>query len=119
MAKAPARKDLSADFPLRGFVTCGDCGEPYPAGWTKGRSAYYPYYLCDTRGCPSCRKVIRREHIEGDLEKLLEELRPSEGMFNMAFKMFRKAWDERAGKVRDHLAVVRRDVAEVVRRGSP
>lgn len=24
-AKAPARKDISADFPLRGFITCDDC----------------------------------------------------------------------------------------------
>lgn len=25
-AKAPARKDISADFPLRGFIHCNDCG---------------------------------------------------------------------------------------------
>lgn len=27
-AYVPARKNLDADFPLRGFVACGDCGNP-------------------------------------------------------------------------------------------
>lgn len=27
-ARAPARADINADFPLRGFVTCGDCEKP-------------------------------------------------------------------------------------------
>jgi hypothetical protein len=30
-AKAPARKDISADFPLRGFILCNDCGKPLTA----------------------------------------------------------------------------------------
>ncbi|PQO24046.1 hypothetical protein C2I36_04635 [Rhodobacteraceae bacterium WD3A24] len=30
-AKAPARKDISEDFPLRGFVLCNDCGKPLTA----------------------------------------------------------------------------------------
>lgn len=42
-AKVPARRDLNADFPLRGFVTCGHCGKPMTACWSKGKSAYYPY----------------------------------------------------------------------------
>jgi len=50
IAKAPVRRDVSEDFPLRGFVTCGHCGEPFTSCWSKGRSAAYPYYLCDTRG---------------------------------------------------------------------
>lgn len=30
-AKAPARKDISEDFPLRGFVACSDCEKPMTA----------------------------------------------------------------------------------------
>lgn len=36
-AKAPARKDINADFPLRGFVLCNDCGKPLTACWSKGK----------------------------------------------------------------------------------
>lgn len=30
-AKAPARKDINEDFPLRGFITCNDCDKPLTA----------------------------------------------------------------------------------------
>ena len=96
MAKAPVRKDFAEDFPLRGFVTCADCGEPLTSCWSKGRSASYPYYLCDTRGCASARKSVRKEIIEGEFEKLLTQLRPAEGMMNLASQMFRDMWDEKA-----------------------
>jgi site-specific DNA recombinase len=69
MAKAPVRKDFREDLPLRGFVTCGECGEPLTACWSKGRNSSYPYYLCDTRTCSMKRKSIRKEVIEGDFEK--------------------------------------------------
>lgn len=45
-ARAPQRKDLQLDFPLRGFVACGDCGSPLTSCWSKGRVSYHPYYLC-------------------------------------------------------------------------
>jgi len=32
-ARAPVRKDISQDFPLRGSVVCGDCGTPLTACW--------------------------------------------------------------------------------------
>jgi DNA invertase Pin-like site-specific DNA recombinase len=41
-AKAPTRKDLNEDFPLRGFVACACCGEPLTACWSTGRSRRYP-----------------------------------------------------------------------------
>ncbi len=91
--KVPSRVDLSEDFPLRGFVRCASCSEPLTACWSKGRSARYPYYLCDTRGCSESRKSIRREKIEGEFETLLRSLQPSEGLFNLAFDMFRDQWD--------------------------
>lgn len=99
VAKAPTRKDLHEDFPLRGFVTCGCCGQPMTACWSKGRNAKYPYYLCDTKGCTEHRKSIRREKIEGEFETLLLDLKPAEGLFNLAFDMFRNQWDAKAANV--------------------
>ncbi|MCV2890126.1 recombinase family protein [Ruegeria aquimaris] len=49
-ARAPARKDISEDFPLRGFVTCGDCDKPLTACWSKSKTgAKHPYYMCFTK----------------------------------------------------------------------
>lgn len=99
LAKAPTRKDLHEDFPLRGFVTCGCCNQPMTACWSKGRSAKYPYYLCDTKGCADYRKSVRREKIEGEFEALLLDMKPAEGLFNLAFDMFRDLWDAKAANI--------------------
>lgn len=69
-AYAPARKDISEDFPLRGFITCACCGKPLTACWSKGRTQKYPYYLCKTKGCAEYRKSIKRDKLEGDFEEL-------------------------------------------------
>ncbi len=94
-AKVPARKDLNESFPLRGFVCCASCGEPLTACFSKGRSAHYAYYLCDTPKCPVSRKSIRKEKLEGDFEALLQTLKPSEGLFHLAFEMFRDLWNDK------------------------
>lgn len=36
-AKAPARKDINADFPLRGFILCDDCNKPLTGCWSQGK----------------------------------------------------------------------------------
>ncbi len=121
--KVPARKNLSEDFPLRGFVTCGHCGQAMTGCWSTGRSARYPYYLCDTRGCVAKRKSIRKEVIEGEFEVLLRGLKPSEGLFNLAFQMFRDLWEAKlAGartqgvSLREEMRAVERKIAQLLDR---
>src|SRR5690606_30452986 len=92
-ARAPARTDLSADFPLRGSVACGHCGTPLPACWTKGKYSRYPYYLCPKKGCESYGKSIRRAAIEGEFETLLRERRPAPELFSAARAMFQDLWN--------------------------
>ncbi len=116
MAKAPVRKDFREDFPLRGFVLCADCGQALTSCWSKGRSSSYAYYLCDTRGCPLSRKSIPREEIEGDFEKLLTNLRPSEGLFNLALKMLRDVWGRKANGAREQSAALQKEIAATSRK---
>ena len=101
-AKVPARKNLNEDFPLRGFITCGCCGTPLTACWSKGRYRRYPYYLCPTRGCEMYGKSIRREKIEGEFEELLKSLEPTDDLYAIAQKMFAALWEQRlaSGEVR-------------------
>ncbi len=84
------QNDYSDDFPLRGFVNCGHCERPLTSGWSKGRSKYYAYYLCGTKGCPDSRKSIKREVIESEFEELLASLTPTDNLFNIAHKMPKK-----------------------------
>lgn len=92
-ALAPARKDINADFPMRGFVHCGDCGHALTAGWSKSRSGRkHPYYLCGQKTCSSKRKSIRRAAVEGEVEDILQTLTPGQGLFDLCADMLRDAW---------------------------
>ena len=94
-AKAPVRVDYNTDFPLRGFVVCSDCNMPLTACWSSGRSARYPYYLCQTHKCASYGKSVRKEKLEAEFETLLLALKPSEQLFSVAESMFEEIWDHR------------------------
>ena len=94
-AKTPARKNLNEDFPLRGFVSCGECGHNLTACWSKGRAAHHPYYMCFKKGCSHYRKSIRRDVIEGEFEQFLLSLKPTKELFNLALSMFKDLWGYR------------------------
>ena len=106
-AKAPARKDLHSDFPMRGFVTCAGCGKPMTACWSTGKYAKFPYYLCATKGCPDYRKSIRKETLEGDFKILLNQLRPTPNLFYMASEMFKELWEDRKRLANDEAQAIK------------
>lgn len=114
-ARAPIRKDLSEDFPLRGSVFCGDCGTPLTACWSSGRHARYPYYLCPKRGCASYGKSIKRDLIEGEFEELLASLRPTEALFKAACSMFKKLWDDRLHSYRERRKSLEAETVKIER----
>lgn len=112
-AKAPARKDISEDFPLRGFVLGDDCGQPMTSSWSKGRSKHYPYYLCDTKGCESERRSIPRDKVEGSFAEILQSLQPTRQIFALAKAMFKEAWNVRMGE-KDKVAKQLRDAEKQI-----
>jgi site-specific DNA recombinase len=112
-AKAPARKDISADFPLRGFVLCNDCGKPLTACWSQGKHRKYPYYLCPTEGCASYRKSIKREDVETAFEEVLQRLQPSENLFQLVKVMFKDAWDMRLAQAAQATKALKANIAQI------
>jgi DNA invertase Pin-like site-specific DNA recombinase len=110
-----ARKDFNEDFPVRGFVMCGDCGKPMTAAFSKGKYKHYPYYLCDTRGCPSKRKSIPRAKIEDGISDLLKTLQPTRQLFDIARQMFLDAWQLRLDIAADARAGWKRQIADVTK----
>ncbi|MEO1199944.1 MAG: zinc ribbon domain-containing protein [Pseudomonadota bacterium] len=110
---APARADLHEDFPLRGFVTCGCCGNKLTAAWSKGRSKLYAYYVCQTRGCAEKGKSIRKETMESAFGALLRRLRPAPELFKVATDMLRNLWDARLTQAEQGTAHVAREIAAI------
>ncbi|WP_166417314.1 zinc ribbon domain-containing protein [Cochlodiniinecator piscidefendens] len=110
---APARKDIGEDFALRGFVICEGCGALLRSSWSKGKTKYHPYYLCQTKSCASYGKSIRRDKLEGDVGELLHKLEPNQTLFDMAKAMFRTAWDIRSAQNKQDKQTIQKQVTEV------
>jgi site-specific DNA recombinase len=114
-ARAPARKDLNQDFPLRGAVVCGCCGTPLTGYWATGRGGRYPYYHCPKRGCESYGKAVRRERIEGEFEELLKTLQPTEKLARLARAMFKDLWNHRLAAAETQGQSLRTELAKIDR----
>ena len=113
-ARVPARKDISADFPLRGFVLCNDCQKPLTACWSTSKTKKkHPYYLCPTKGCVSYRKSIRRDVLEGDFAEVVRALQPSDGLFSLVKAMFKDVWTQRMAQAENMLQGLKREAAQV------
>ena len=100
--RAPRRKNLNSDFPLRGYIVCADCGTPLTACWSSGSHKRYPYYLCPKRGCESYGKSIGRKKIEGEFEELLQNVKPSKSLFQLAKAMFKDLWNSQIKRTEKH-----------------
>ena len=111
-AQAPIRKDLSADFPLRGFVACTACGHPMTAAWSKGRSARYPYYVCCQKGCALRGKSIRKEALESAFERLLQSLTPAPVLLKLVRAMFTECWSAQAARTKARAAAAQQEIRE-------
>lgn len=113
-AKAPARKDINTDFPLRGFILCDDCDKPLTACWSKSKTGKkHPYYLCPTKGCDSYRKSIRRDDLEGDFSAMLETFQATEGLFSLVRAMFKDAWDQRTGQAKARTQSAKTEISKI------
>jgi site-specific DNA recombinase len=112
-AYAPARQDIGDDFALRGFVACGDCGAGLKSSWSKGKYKYYPYYLCQTKGCESYGKSIPRDKLEGDFGEVVKSLTPSPALYALAKSMFKDAWNGRVEQAKLAARSTKRQLADV------
>ncbi|MCW5608742.1 MAG: recombinase family protein [Nitrosomonas sp.] len=120
-AKAPVRKDINEDFPLRGFVACVSCGTPMTSCWSRGVGGLYAYYLChgknnDGTRCDLYGKSIRREQVEGDFEKLLGDMKPSKELFFLAADIFTDLWNAKRETAKQEAEHIRRDIIMIERK---
>jgi len=112
--KAPARRDINSDFPLRGFVTCGDCEKPLTSCWSTSKNGKkHPYYQCYNRDCVSKRKSIPRDKLEGEFEGILTKLTPPAMIFNTAKLAFKSFWEQRSTQMNNLEATVKNDVRKL------
>ena len=109
---APARKDITEDFPLRGAVCCSECETPLTAGWSKGKYKKYPYYFCREKGCSQYGKSIARDKIESEFAALLTSLQLTESLVQIAAAMFKDQWDTQLRQTAALAKTLKRDIVK-------
>ncbi len=113
-SRAPTRKNINEDFPLRGFVLC-TCGTPYRGSWSKGMTKTYAYYCCQTKGCENYGKSIPKAQLETEFEDLLKTLRPAKPLIAIARTMFRRIWDHEVANVTERKKALQTSLKEAER----
>jgi site-specific DNA recombinase len=115
-AKVPARKDISLDFPLRGFILCECCEAPLTACWAHGRSGKYAYYHCRTRGCEQYGKSVKKEDMEGEFEQLLKDLTPTPQVITCMQQIIDELRDKKTKHFKDYLGDLENQVVLIDRK---
>jgi site-specific DNA recombinase len=86
-----------ADFPLRRFLRCNQCGKPVTGSWSKGRSGRYGYYHC-----PKCSGVRgRREDVENLFVARLERLKPAPAYMRLFSEVVLDVWRTEQTRAKD------------------
>ena len=84
------------DFPLRRFVTCGQCETPLTGSWSTGRAKKYAYYHCR-----KCRGVkIAKLDLEGSFLTLLGRLQPERAYMRLFNEIVLDVWNARLGEAK-------------------
>ena len=112
-AKVPTRKDLAVDFPLRGFVLCGDCNHSMTASWSKGKYKQYPYYRCEQKSCISNGKSANANKMHAEFKELLGTMTPSKPLILLFTKIFKDVWDKKLELLDDDKAVLKHELIKL------
>jgi site-specific DNA recombinase len=94
-----SRKDYSSDFPLRGYVLCGDCLRPFTAGWSTGRKSKFAYYRCNNVSCVRHNKSIPKNHFEGEFNSILKKVNPRRETLAMTKAILVDLWNKKLTEI--------------------
>lgn len=106
-----ARKDIKADFPLRGFVVCDLCNIKLTAQWPTGNGGKYAYYWCRNKDCTMYGRTITKSKIEGELEVIIKDLKVSKKIIALSQANLVKKWEEKMKDVVGRYQSLQQDIA--------
>jgi DNA invertase Pin-like site-specific DNA recombinase len=67
---------LRPEFPLRGFVHCGNCESVLTGSFSRGRSKFYPYYHCYSHNCDNQGNYPLAD-VHREFAQFLDEVSPN------------------------------------------
>lgn len=95
--KSSPHKQVSEDFPLRGFARCSSCEKNLTAGWAKGRKDKYARYWCWTKGCGAIG--ISSGELERHWLVVLSRMQPTAKLIAMLPEIAARQWETRKVRI--------------------
>ena len=102
-----------ADFPLRGFIQCAECGEYMTASWSTGRSKKHPYYRCKNKNCSCGNKSIKRKSIENDFAELLKNAVLQKPLISLLKVITKEIYNERIKESKLEEKAAKKEISEL------
>lgn len=82
------------EYELRQIVRCIDCGNKLRSGKSKGRSKYYYYYICRTKGCVKESVHISTKDMHEYLHTILQKIESTDEVIEIGIEAFNEAFQE-------------------------
>lgn len=112
--KYPEKRMLfREEFPLRQFVSCGECGEKYTGSWSQGSTKKYAYYHCRTKGCEAYGKSIPVALLEQEFEDLLKKITPSRAFWKAFKRDVLRKWETEKQEVERALELRKKEAKDL------
>ncbi len=111
--KKPERKSRETDdleFPLRRVVSCDVCGKKMTGSSSKGKSKYYAHYTCNNKDCSASPKNIGVAKMEQDYIDLLENIKVSQDIIEMAKVVATQVWEEKTQEIAEFSTSKKREI---------
>jgi len=94
--KIITQKLINPDFPLRGFIQCGGCKNPYTGSWSTARNKEkHAYYFCHKEGCNEKKKGVQKLVLEDDFLNHLREITPKKEFLKRFEEAVVKVWKDK------------------------
>jgi len=102
-----------ADFPLRGFIQCAECGEYMTASWSTGRNKKHPYYRCKNENCSCGNKSIKRKSIEDDFSQLLKNAVLQKPLIELLKVITKEIYNKKTKELRLEKKLIKTEMLEI------
>lgn len=97
------------EFPLRGFLTCSQCGRALTASSSRGKMGTLFYYYHCNKGC---KERYKANLVNEEFEKLLESITVNDLNINLFSAILKKGLKDRNNSVRTFLEEIQKNIAK-------
>jgi len=106
------REKLRDELPLRGHLTCPECGKPWTGSISSGNGGKYPYYHCER----SCKVRVNADFANERFLQFLGTLQPPQEIIDLQMAMIEVlcSREDAQREAQDHIERAREALIEAL-----